>query len=76
MKWTAKNGSEEKFDLNGFTGLVADSDGDIWFISDAAFICFEGGEQPWASDCETIEQLENTYGPFTKYNGKLVIEND
>lgn len=76
MKWTANESDKQKFDLTGFSGLVTDRDGDVWLITEHAFVCFESGEQPWASDAETRDQLEGFHGPFTKYNGKLVIEND
>lgn len=58
---------------NDFVGLAKDNEGDVWLfgIDFAVSLTY---------DTALIESSRNMaikdYGPFTKYNGQVIIEND
>ena len=56
--------------------LVVDSDGDIWFIGHGGAILLdreEGGGTVYTA--EEMKEIFNNCGPFTKFNGKITLEN-
>lgn len=67
-----RNHSEAKKIIDvKFEGLATDFEDDLWVFSNGYAICF--GSSDYSG---TAENALDGYGPFEKFDGKLVIEND
>lgn len=64
-----------------FRGLAKCRFGAVWLIAESGSVCFgddpkDHGVPPLVYDDREWKVAIEAQGPFTKYNGKLVIEND
>lgn len=64
-----------------FRGLAKCHFGAVWLIAESGAVCFSDDPKdqsvpPLVYDALEWKQAIKNQGPFTKYNGQLVIEND
>ena len=73
VKVTLANEVKSETVDEGFRGIVQDKEGEIWLFGDDFAVCLSEFSDLFA--CMRAAAISD-WGPFTKYNGQVIIEND